>query len=464
MAKAWETAGSTDFVITTVNVPDRLDVQEVRARADEDDDRTERFRINWYGVRVWLVRLALIALVMAAALFAWDTAQPLRAELSADHIAQRLASATGQQVRVADTGFRWMPTPRFVVSGVQFGSVWRAESVAIHFNWEDAWRALRGGGWLWGEASVGPTKLDVGQAWFLLRALPAIGRALPGSISTVRFESIELAALPWLPDHYEGVVRRQADDAFGAITLRSADGAVTLSAAAGDEGVRFQFDASPWRATLGPEVAWGEAHATGRVAANLVEISDFLLAGYFGSVKGSVYAAADREWVVTGAALGANLDLEAMLKQARGAERAGTDARPAAMSGTASLELLLSGRGSTLVEAMNATVASGPFRVRWGSLQGINLGYAATRPGTQSGAGGVTRFTELGGWIVLGPKGVSFQDLEGRAGALAVRGQILMSPDRRLSGALRVDLGGSRVQAPLKLRVGGTVLAPEFGR
>jgi hypothetical protein len=469
MAKAWETAGSTDFVITTVNVPDRLDVQEVRARADEDDDRTERFRIDWYAIRVWVVRLLLIALVAAAGLFAWESTQPLRAELSAERIAQRLAAATGQQVRVADTGFVWTPTPRFVVSGVEIGKVWRADSVSIHFNWADAWRAVRGGGWIWGEASIAPTKLDLGQAEFLVRALPALGPALPKSISTVRFESVEFPALKLLPDRYEGVIRRQGDGNFGAITLRGLKENVTLSASAPPaEGgnIRFQFDAVNWPASVGPRVVWNEAHATGSARANLVEVQDFLLVGYFGSIKGSVYAAADQEWVLTGTAVGANLDIEAMLKQARGAgENDPLSARSSvAMAGTANFEWLLSGRGATFDEAVASGTAAGPFRVRWATINGINLGYAATRPGALSGAGGATRFTELGGWVVVGPKGASFQDLEGRAGALAARGQILMASDGSLSGSLRVDLGETRVQAPLNLRIGGTVAAPRFGR
>src|SRR5215470_7605558 len=189
MGKTWEaTAGSTDFVITTVNVPDRLDIQEVRAREDEDDDRTERFRIDWYAIRTWVVRLVLLGLLAVGALFGWDAAQPFREELSARRIAERLSQATGQPVKVASAEFKFTPTPRFLISDVEVGSVWRSSSIALHFNWEDAWRALRGGGWVWGEASVGPMVIEGAQGEFLLRTLPRLNSALPTSISTIRFE------------------------------------------------------------------------------------------------------------------------------------------------------------------------------------------------------------------------------------------------------------------------------------
>ena len=200
MAKTWEaTAGSTDFVITTVNVPDRLDIQEVRAREHEDDDRTERFRIDWYAIRTWVLRLLLLGMVVVAIFFGWDAVQPFREELSPSRIAERLSQATGQPVKIGSADFKFMPSPRFVISDVEVGTVWRSSSIALHFNWEDAWRALRGGGWIWGEATVGPMVIESAQAEFLLRTLPRLSTALPTSISTIRFESVEFKGIRELP-------------------------------------------------------------------------------------------------------------------------------------------------------------------------------------------------------------------------------------------------------------------------
>jgi hypothetical protein len=131
-------------------------------------------------------------------------------------------------------------------------------------------------------------------------------------------------------------------------------------------------------------------------------------------------------------------------------------------TGTAAFDVLFAGRGPSLSEAIDSTVASGPVRVRWATLHGINLGYVASRPG--AGNGGSTRFSELTGWLSAGPAGTSFQDLNGRAGALSTRGEVAVATDRRISGSLRVDLGGTRVQAPLNLQVKGNLLAPEYGR
>jgi hypothetical protein len=194
----------------------------------------------------------------------------------------------------------------------------------------------------------------------------------------------------------------------------------------------------------------------------LVEVSEFMLAGYFGAIKGTAYAASDVEWAVTGTAAGSNLDIEAMLKQAAGVKAGENSRGQVPFTGTAAFDVLFAGRGPSLSEALNSTVASGPLRVRFATLHGINLGYVASRPG--AGGGGSTRFSELTGWISAGPAGTSFQDLNGRAGALSTRGEVAVATDRRISGSLRVDLGGTRVQAPLNLQVKGNLLAPEYGR
>lgn len=464
MAKTWEaTAGSTDFVITTVNVPDRLDVQEVRAREDEDDDRSGRFFIDWYAIRTWVVRLAVLALIAAAGLFAWEASAPMREEMSGSRIAQRLTQATGQTVKVGDTGFRFTPTPRFVISNIEVGNVWKSPSASIHFNWDDAWRAVRGGGWIWGELTVAPSSLELGQAEFLVRTLPRLTAALPQSISTLRFESIELKGVRRFPGSYEGLARRNADGKFSAVTLRSADGNSTLGASVSPDGesISLQFDSTNWAATVGPAVTWNEVHATVRVRDGLVEVPEFLLAGFAGSVKGSAYAAGDTQWVVTGTAAATNVDIELLLQQVAAAGAATPVKASVPLAGTASIDLLLAGRGPTLDAAIDATVASGPVRVRWAALQGINLGYVASRPGSQNG--GLTRFTDLSAWVSGGPAGIAFQDISGRAGALAANGEVAVAADRRLSGSLKVDLGGAR-QAPLNVQIRGSLLKPEFGR
>jgi hypothetical protein len=473
-ARPWEPTRATDFAITTVNVPDRLDLQEVRARADEDDAPRRRLVFDTYWLGVWFKRLVVVGILGAVAYYADLALLPLRDEVSAAGIAARLTRGLGLPVQVGGTEFRFAPTPRLLVQRVDVAGAYQLAEVSLHFNWDDALRAVRGGNWVWGEASVAPLKLDGQQALALLRSLGAAGAAIPATVSTIRFESIEFVDMPLLPGRYELVARRGSDGRFAPVTLAEigTEGRMRLTLSIGtddDRGevVRFQLDATNWALPVGPTARWSEIVASGRVRPNLIEVDAYSLGGAFGVVQGLVVAARDVEWVVTGTARAPNLDLESVLLHFAGkpAEERPKGQAAVPMHGTAVLGLLVAGRGDTLSQAIDQSVAAGPLQVRWATLNGINLGYAATRGGASGvTGGGITRFSELDAAVVLGRAGLTVTEIRGRAGAMATRGEIRVAPDLTLSGALRVDLGAHRIQAPISVRVRGTLLQPQFGR
>jgi hypothetical protein len=125
------------------------------------------------------------------------------------------------------------------------------------------------------------------------------------------------------------------------------------------------------------------------------------------------------------------------------------------------MKLHVVGRGATLDDAIGRGAIAGPFTVRWATLNGINLGLAAAQGATASGT---TRFTEFDGVMGATSNGVRFEDTGGRAGAMAARGDFTVSPDLALAGGVRVELGGQRVQAPINLRIRGSILAPRFNQ
>lgn len=472
----WDGSPATDFAITTVNVPDRLDVQEVRARAEEDEySRRSWFSLDRYSVQVWVKRLLVLGVLGAVGYFGWQAAEPLSSQFDAGSIGDRLSKAAGQRVTVGARSFRATPTPRMVLSQVNIGGELAVDEIALHFNWDEAVRAVKAGGWAWGEAEVSPLTLDQGKASALLGLLPTTLNGLPMSVSTVRFAALEFPQFPLLPGRYQSVVRRDADGRFGPLVLEqaAADGSMKLTLAQADatdlaagDAVRFQLEAQRWVAPVGPVTPWSEFVAAGRVRDGLIFVDSYTAAGFYGVTQGTLVAAHDVAWSITGTARSSGIDLEAMFRHLRGATggEGAAEAR-SPMVGTAALTLVAGGHGGTFQEAVDNIRLSGPVQVRWGALNGINLGLAATQGGAAgAGSGGLTRFTELEAAVVADRAGVVLRDITGRAGAMATRGEILVSPSLALSGSLRVDLGATRVQAPLNLRVRGTALAPQFGR
>lgn len=473
---AWGGTRATDFAITTINVPDRLDLQEVRAREDEDDFRPRRRLLpDSYTVGVWFKRLLLMGLLGGAGYWAVQSIEPIRDEMAPERIAQRLTSAFGQPVAIADTQWRFTPRPRLALVGVSLPGGIRLDEVALHINWRDAISAARGGQVVWAEAAVPSLTLRADQALGLIELAGRGAAALPSGISTLRFESVRFADVPLLPGHYQAIVRRGGDGQMGPLLLTELDidGTLQLRLVSslgdtGNQGADFQLEATRWRVPFGPQIEWSDVSAKGRVEHNLVVIDEFNLGGFYGAVQGVGAAGRDIEWATTGAVRASNIDIEAMLRALKGKRSAeGSEGEAKVpMNGTALFELTAFGHGDTLDAALHGGTLSGPVQVRWGVLNGINLGFAATQGTSASGGlgGGVTRFTELSAQLDADSSGITLRNLNGRAGAMSTRGELTVRPDMALTGALRVDLGASRVQAPLNLRVRGTVLSPQFGR
>ncbi len=455
----WEAA--THFAITTVNVPDRLDLQEERDRAESEELLDERRRLS---LRTWMKRLLILAAIGVVLTAGYSMIEPLQREVSAPKVAARLTEVFRRPVAVADTEFRFTPSPRMVMRGIQAGEV-RVEEASLLINWRDLWNALRGGQWVWGEATVAPMSMTVAQAGVIAGSLPAGANALSTKVSTIRFESVRISDTELLPDRYEAVIRRGDDGRFGPLIVRQLDGEgamkLALRPAQTSDGrpvLDFRLDGDRWALPFGPRVRWNEVRANGRVDGRLIEVSSYSMAGFYGVVSGMLYAASDVEWVITGLANGTNIDLESVMQHLRKAP-AGQEPVTPPVQGTATLNLTVVGRGATLDEAVRQSVLAGPFQVRWASLNGINLGLAATQGAT---AAGVTRFTEFDGLLGASSAGIRFEETGGRAGALAARGDFTVAPDLAVAGSVRVELGGTRIQT-MTLRVRGNALEPRFG-
>lgn len=465
----WDPARATDFAITTVNVPDRLDVQEVRARAADDDARTSR---RWlpdaYTFGVWLKRGLLMAVLAALGYWGYLALPGLAAEFSPARIEERLSAAVGAPAAVGNTHWRLTPSPRFVLEGLVLPGGTTVKEAYLTPGWRRPSGPAGEGRLVWAEIMIPELDLSPEQAFALLPLVAGIGDQLPWAISSLRIGSLRVTGSTVLPGRYEATARRGDGGRFAQLELRDPEtkGSMLLTLSpsdgeSGNAGANFRLEAARWRAPIGPAVEWIDVVADGWAEPRLLLIKSFVASGFYGAIQGAAAAAGDVEWVTTASIRGSNLDLEAVQQSLRAAGAPDPEAgAQAVMQGTASMELVGSGRGATMQDAVAASELQGPVQVRWGVLNGINLGYAATHGAS---TGGSTRFSELEGRLVASQGGMTLRDIVGRAGAMSTSGQFSVAPDLALSGSLRVELGITRIHAPLNLRVSGTATAPQFG-
>ena len=193
--------------------------------------------------------------------------------------------------------------------GIDVGGQFKADEISLLINWKDLWGAVRGGNWVWSEALIAPLAVTPAQAAYIVRTLPGGARELPSKISTIRSASVRIGDSRLFPDAFEGVLRRTTDGTFGPLVLRPLNVEGTMQLAFrpgrlpdGRQSIEFRLNADRWMLPFGPRVRWNEIQASGRIFDNVVEVSDYTLAGFFGMTSGTIYAATDVEWAITGIA------------------------------------------------------------------------------------------------------------------------------------------------------------------
>ncbi len=461
-----ETSVITDFAITTVNVPDRLDAQEVRARAEADEDHA-RPRLRELGaLRRWLFGFAAAVAVGLGAYSAFRSMEPLWDRMSAEGIAARLSQTLGRRVQVANAGLRLTPTPRLEIEGIEVDDQFRIGAVALRFSWSSLAKAFQGAGWVWGEASVAPLELSADEALALIRAVPALSEAVPAPITAIRFESVRLKGVDILPARYQVLAARSAGASFSELTVAEIDSGgqmeMAMSLSAPDAG-RFRLRAYQWRPPLGPAYDWAEVTAEGSFAPGRLQVESFSANGFLGVVTGSLSASRSTDWSARGALQATNLDLTAIQREARKRAKLGAESgRAPVIQGLIDASGTLSGQGKTLASALDQASATGKVHLRFAALHGVNLGASAVQAGASTRLGGVTRFADLDATVDATPGAIRIRDIYGSAGALKVRGAVGIERDFQLGGVLRAEVTSAGVIAPADVRVSGRLFEPVF--
>ena len=463
----WDPGAAADFAITTVNVPDRLDAQEVRARASVDSGPPSVRRFHPADVvRAvgWLLALgALGALIWAAV----RVAGPLRHAISPRGVEAQISQALNLPVSVRASELRLLPSPRLVVTDVIGHGGLRFPEITIDFNWREAVRGLQTSSWVLGEARVAPIELAGEQAMTLLESVRRASR-LSAAVSTIRFDSVGFTDVVLLPGRYEVVIRRgHAQHDFEAVGVRRLDGAGQMEleirpAATPDGASTFKLFARGWVAAAGPGVAWNEAVAQGEFRADRLRIDSFSVGSRFGNLNGGASLAQEsRGWRLTGNVRSADISVEELIRYLT--LPAGTDApaAPAPFRGTAKINLALAGAGATVAEALQRATASGPVSVAGATVAGMNLGLAATQGGA-AGAGGITRLSDLEFDVTGSTDGLVVRSIAGRAGNLRVHGGLTVDRNLQLRGLVRPEVTSPRGVAGVDIRIGGTVAAPNY--
>jgi len=216
---------------------------------------------------------------------------------------------------------------------------------------------------------------------------------------------------------------------------------------------KYLIDASAksWTLPVGPALVFDELIIKGVATlddANLGEVSAKL---YGGTAIGKTTISWRK-----GLQLDGNLDVNQVEMQ----KIASMLSSKTHVSGKLSAAPVFSASAVSADQLMNALRLETFFNVQNGALHGVDIQKAATNLIKQETIGGETRFEQLSGHLVMEHGGYRFTQLKIASGALAVDGDVSISPKKELSGRINAQVKAVGTSANVPLNVAGTVDAP----
>ena len=372
---------------------------------------------------------------------------------------------------IEDTHFEFSTTPGVVIKKLKIKDDIEFDQVALRFTWRHVAQAFQNSRISWAEVVVGPSKMSILQGHDLMQLMARLDRALPADIAAVHFTDLQFPDQPWLKGNWKLDLTRDRNGSFRSATAAQTAGRGSVEVELTPESpevVDFNFKSFQWPLPFAIRTPIESVEAEGKISYAELEVSNYSLSGPFGEIHGKVSGTADGGWKLGGILATDGVDVDSFLRVIAPPEKkedASGAEIPSLIQGLASAVGQLSGKGADLQEAAENTVLTAKFDVRNAVLNGINLGFIATNPDANPEAGGgTTRFTKMDGALVVGGGKTTLREFHARAGALVASGQVEIADNNRIEGLLHVDLGSTRVLAPIRVRLHGTLNEAKFGR
>ncbi len=209
--------------------------------------------------------------------------------------------------------------------------------------------------------------------------------------------------------------------------------------------------AKAWTLPVGAAIVFDELSIKGTAKLDAVNLSQISARLYGGTANGK----ASLSWR-KGLRFHADLDI----KQVEMQKIAFLLSPKTRVSGKLSAKPVLSASAASADRLMNALRLETPFNVQDGAIHGVDIQKTASVLIKQGSTGGETRFDHLSGHLAMEHGSYHFTQLKIASSALAVDGNVNISPKKALSGRINAQVKAVGSSASVPLNVAGTLDAP----
>ncbi|MDO8350982.1 MAG: AsmA family protein [Gallionella sp.] len=213
----------------------------------------------------------------------------------------------------------------------------------------------------------------------------------------------------------------------------------------------FEVSAKSWTLPLGPALVFDELLVKGVATLSEVNLSAVHARLYGGMADGRATLSWKKGWRLNGNFDINRVELQKIVPMLSSKTR---------ISGKLSAKPLFFASATSADQLVKALRLKTVFNVQNGVLHGVDIQKAATHLSKQGATGGETRFDNLSGYLVSEGGSHRFTRLKIASGALAVDGQVNVSPKKELSGRINAQVSVMGASVGVPLNVAGTVAAP----
>lgn len=234
-------------------------------------------------------------------------------------------------------------------------------------------------------------------------------------------------------------------------SITAQDGRLKVFIKSDGDSYPFDVSAKSWTLPLGPALVFDELLVKGVATLSEVNLSAVHARLYGGMADGRATLSWKKGWRLNGNFDIHRVELQKIISMLSSRAR---------ISGKFTAKPLFSASATSADQLVKALRLKTVFNVQHGVLYGVDIQKAATHLSKQGATGGETRFDNLSGYLVSEGGSYRFTRLKISSGALAVDGQVNVSPKKELSGRINAQVKVMGASAGVPLNVAGTVAAP----
>ena len=404
--------------------------------------RGPRRVMTWPGLLVRGLLLLLGGALLLAMFFPYDRYRP--------EIEQRLGAALGDQAKIAELRFSFLPYPNITLLGVSVGATAYAEVKAIRVIPELI--SLSGAQWVIRHARLEDLVLRrpgimASAHWF---------DPLPGSqpvliLRRVEIERLSVEVADARLSGLSGEVRMRVDGGVDKILLHDAGRSLHLEATPATAGYRLSVLGNALKIPFKVDLNFDSLEAQGEITADRLLLRKLAGRIHGGLIEGTVQF----DW---SAAPSLRADI--------GLTRVSAGRLMAALNPEVSIEgnivgkFHLESQAKDFAQLSDKLRVDGEFLAERGLVNRFDLMEAA-RSGRPT-RGGFTRYERFSGTLQLDNNAWHLGRLKIDSGLVQAAGALDIGADSRLKGQMELDLRGSATGLNASLQIAGTLASPQL--